>query len=172
MNNYTNITIFWIGRFLRHGGYGVATRELYKALKKLDINVVGIDSDNNLPIDDSGYEHFEFNGGGKEVLNIKAKDHLRKVLVIYHELPKEWHKIKCHGSVHFIGYTVTETEQIPYGWTEPMLNADRVWTATNFNKEIFEAAGIPRGITEVIPHALDTAQYKSKKAYSTHEKCK
>ena len=38
---------------------------------------------------------------GKEVLNIKAKDHLRKVLVIYHELPKEWHKIKCHGSVHF-----------------------------------------------------------------------
>ena len=56
MNNYTNITIFWIGRFLRHGGYGVATRELYKALKKLDINVVGIDSDNNLPIDDSGYD--------------------------------------------------------------------------------------------------------------------
>ena len=163
MNNYSNISIFWIGRFLRHGGYSVATRELFKALKKLDVNVVGIDADNNLPIDDSGYEYFEFRGGGKEILTIKAKDHLRKVLVIFHELPTEWNRIKCQGSVHFIGYTVTETEQIPFRWTEQMLNADRVWTATKFNKEIFEAAGIPTGIIEVIPHAIDTTQYKAKK---------
>ena len=71
-NPFPDLTIIWLGRFLRSGGYGVATRGLFRSLKEASLNVVGIDTDTNKPIDDSAYPELEISGGGDDILNITA----------------------------------------------------------------------------------------------------
>lgn len=161
-NPFPDLTIIWLGRFLRSGGYGVATRGLFRSLKEASLNVVGIDTDTNKPIDDSAYPELEISGGGDDILNITATSKNQRILVVYHELPPHWKRLKTEGNVHSVGYVVTETEQIPFGWTEDLLGVDNLWVATEFNRNILKDAGVPASMLTVIPHAIDTDFFKPK----------
>lgn len=150
-----DLTIVWIGRFLRSGGYGAATRGIYRALRESSIHTFGIDIDTLQPIDDSAFPHFTVTTD-KAALRLRATQPSRRVIVIVHELPPLWNTVQVSGRARLAGYTVTETEQIPFGWTVPMLGVDEIFVATDFNKKILASAGLPASMISVLPHAVDT----------------
>lgn len=154
------LSFIWVGRFLRSGGYGVATRSMYRALRESGIHILGIDVDTNTPIDDSAYPHFVVSGGGNKQLVIESTEKDRSCVIVYHETPLEWHRLEASGKCHVAGYTVTETEQIPFSWTREMLAMDQLWVASNFNKKIFCSNGVPKEMISVIPHSIDSAIFK------------
>lgn len=146
--------IVWIGRFLHKGGYGMVTRNAFTALKDANCPVVGIDAQTCRPIDDSHHDRvdIEVNENG---LELRAKREGDRVVIIFNEVPPEWGRLNVAGFAHKAGYMFTETEQIPFAWKDHMLSMDRVWTATEFNKELFVEQGVPENAINVVPCVMD-----------------
>ena len=153
-------TIIWIGRFLHKGGYGVATRGIYRALKESGLNVIGIDVQTGKPIDDAGHAYFATQIERDGTLTLRARDRHRKVVCIFHEIPQQWSRLSVGGYIHLVGYAVTETEQLPLNWAAEMLSVDRLFTATEWNKDILARAGIPSSMLEVLPHVADAKLFQ------------
>jgi len=148
-------TIIWIGRFLHKGGYGVASRGIYRALKESGLNVIGIDVQTGKPVDDAGYAYFTTRIESDGTLILRALDKHRRVVCIFQETPPQWSRLSVNGNVHLIGYTLTETEQIPFNWASEMTAVDRLFIPAEWNKDILVRAGIPSSMIEVVPLVAD-----------------
>lgn len=157
-NESSEVVIVWVGRFIHNSGYGSATRSIYQALKENGINIVGVDSFTGQPIDDAGERYFDIdkNDDGFE---LKAKSPDIRIVCVTHELPTEWNRVEVSGRAHSIGYTVSETAEIPFGWSYEMLAQDQIWIATDFNKQVLVKEGIPESMITTIPHALNAEAY-------------
>jgi glycosyltransferase involved in cell wall biosynthesis len=70
--------------------------------------------------------------------------------------------LDIEGRVRRIGFHVFETESYPIKWFEHAIEMDEIWTASTFNKQTFEAAGIPGFMIGVVPHCLDVDLYGGK----------
>ena len=148
-------TIIWIGRFLHSGGYGVATRGTYRALKESGLNVIGIDVQTGRPIDDAGHAYFATQIERDGTLSLRARDKHRKVICIFQETPPQWSRLWVSGRVHLVGYTLTETEQLPFNWAAEMTSVDRLFVAAEWNKDVLARAGLPSSMIEVLPLVAD-----------------
>ena len=160
--NLADTIFIWIGRFGHRGGYGTATRTIYRALKEANLAVIGVDSQTCSPIDDSGHLLVDVEKANGSLI-IKAKSRHQRIVAIFHEIPPHWGRLTASGKTHFVGYTVTETEQIPFGWIEHMLAVDSIWTATHFNRDIFANARVPRSMLNILPHAVDVEFFRPRK---------
>lgn len=156
-----DITVVCIGRFLHKGGYGVATRAFYRALKDANLTVVGIDAQTGAPISDA-------DGKGLEVsrvdgqLKLKARSADEKLLVVFFDTPPQWARLSVKGKAHVVGYTMTETEQVPFDWSYELLSVDQVWTPTSFNRRVFADFGVPPSMVTVMPIAVDMQLFQPK----------
>ena len=148
-------TIVWIGRFLHKGGYGVATRGIYRALKESGLNVIGVDVQTGKPIDDAGHAYFTTQTRHDGTLIIRARDRHRRVVCIFQETPPQWSRLWIDGHVHLVGYTLTETEQIPFDWAAEMTAVDRLFVAAEWNRDVLARAGLPSSMIEVLPLVAD-----------------
>lgn len=161
-----NVTVIWIGRFLHKGGYGVATRAIFSALKESGIDVLGIDSSTGKPIEDLVDPNISIDIDPAGELCVTANEKGHKFVVIVHETPLSWGRYEVSGKTHLAGYTVTESEQIPFGWRPNMHSVDRLFTATEFNANVFAAADIPASMIHVLPHVADSNTYTPRKKIS------
>lgn len=157
-------TIIWIGRFLYKGGYGVAARGTYRALKEAGLSVIGIDVQTGKPVDDAGHAYFTTQIGHDGTLFLRARDKHRKVVCIFQETPPQWSRLWVGGRVHVVGYTLTETEQIPFNWAAEMLAADRLFVASEWNKGVLERAGLPSSMIDVVPLVADAKLFAPRDA--------
>lgn len=148
-------TIIWIGRFLHRGGYGVATRGTYRALKESGLNVIGIDVQTGRPVDDAGHAYFATQIGPDGTLSLRARDKHRKIVCIFQETPPQWSRLWVSGRVHVVGYALTETEQIPFNWAAEMTSVDTLFVAAECNRDILVRAGLPSSMIEVLPLVAD-----------------
>lgn len=157
-------TVIWIGRFLHKGGYGVATRGIYRALKESQLSVIGIDAQTGTPVDDAGHAYFTTQIGRDGTLILRARDRHRKVVCIFQETPPQWSRLQVSGRVHLVGYTLTETEQIPFNWAAEMTSVDRLFVATEWNKDTLARAGLPFSMMEVLPLVADAKLFAPRDA--------
>ena len=154
-----DVTVVCIGRFLHKGGYGVATRAFYRALKEANLTVVGIDAQTGVPIRDSDVKGLEIGRDGGR-LTLKARSSDEKLLVVFFDTPPQWARLTIAGKAHVVGYTMSETEQVPYDWSYEMLSVDQIWTPTSFNRAVFADFGMPASMVTVLPIAVDLNQFE------------
>lgn len=60
---------------------------------------------------------------------------------------------------HEVGYTVFETSKIPTEWIPHMNKCQRIWTASEFCKNMFIESGVEVPV-DVFPHPIDLTVYK------------
>lgn len=155
-----NTRIILLGRFSHPGGYGVATRALFKGLRARQLPVIGLDSTTASPIEDRYCEDFEIlREAGQSTF--KAKGAHTRLVTIALENPEKWSGIRVSGKVHLAGYTLTETEQVPFGWKQEMLSVDRLLIPTHFNMQALAKSGLPQDLMHVLPLATDTDLFVS-----------
>ena len=76
-----------------------------------------------------------------------------------------------------IGRTMFETDRLPDGWAQRLTQMDEIWVPTNFHRLVFEKAGVPPSLLQIIPEAVDTrlfdaAQYAPLEAMSAESRFK
>ncbi|MEM9084364.1 MAG: hypothetical protein AAGB23_00405 [Pseudomonadota bacterium] len=123
----------WIGRFAGNNGYATVTRSMFSLVHK-NFDCVGIDINTR--------EVFGKRIPGLEI--IQQKDNLQVlfpqdylVTTIVHETLDNWKSLEIDGKTCVNGYTVAETAMLHFDWQKNITLADRIWTASEFNREIF-----------------------------------
>jgi len=149
MSEKTGLLV-WVGRFKGNNGYATVTKNMFNMLKERDFNVLGVDI-NSLDV---------FGKKPKNVELIKHKDNVefrvdtdQIVNVVIHDCPDRWSSVEAVGRVCVHGYTVAETNSLPLEWQDNLTSVHRLWTASNFNKDIY-SEHTPYPI-EIVHHPVD-----------------
>jgi tetratricopeptide (TPR) repeat protein len=156
----SKVIVLWIGRFTGVSGYGFVAKTYVDALRINDVSVVTIDI--NLlqvvgpPISSS--LHIEKNS---DCLEIKSNDPNVSFIVVFNDTPEKLHRIKASGRTRLVCSTMFETESIPFNWYDPLLNVDEIWVPSDFNKETFSSAGIPKFMINSFPLCINSSLYSS-----------
>jgi glycosyltransferase involved in cell wall biosynthesis len=61
------------------------------------------------------------------------------------------------GATYVIGRTMFETDSLPAAWVDACSLVDEVWVPSAFNKETFQAAGVPLEKIRIVHAPVDTA---------------
>lgn len=127
------VAICWVGRFGGNNGYATVTRAMFSLVSQ-KFDCVGIDINTR--------EIFGKRIPGLEV--IEQKDNVQVVFPqdytvtsVIHETLDNWKSLEFDGKTCVTGYTVAETAMLPLDWQRNITTANRVWTASEFNREIF-----------------------------------
>lgn len=126
--------ICWIGRFAGNNGYATVTRAMFNLISS-NYECVGIDINTR--------DIFGQRIPGLEVID--QKDNIQvifpqdyTVTSVVHETLDNWKSLEFDGKTCVTGYTVAETALLPLDWQKNMTAANRLWTASEFNRKIFE----------------------------------
>ncbi len=149
------LVVIWIGRFSRLGGYGEATRNYFRALKETGLKVIAFDSDIMEIVGPSpGWFDIDIEKKKDEVI-ISTEDPNLFFVTIMNETPDKLKAVNTYGRNRFIGHIFFETNSLPVEWLETMLNCDEIWTASQFNKDVFSDAGIPGFMLKHFPLCIN-----------------
>lgn len=125
--------VCWVGRFGGSNGYATVTRSMFSLVGKR-FDSVGIDINTR--------EIFGTRVPGLEV--IQQRDNVQVIFPneylvtsIVHETFDNWKCLDFDGKTCVTGYTVAETSMLPLDWQKNITFANRIWTASEFNRDIF-----------------------------------
>lgn len=144
--------VVWVGRFAGSSGYASATRNAFQLLQKAGIPVIGVDINNLNVFGDIGDDVNVF----RHRDNIDIRCERRRTLhAILHDTPDRWSQIEADGLVSLTGYVVTEIENLPVDWQHNLNLPHRLWTASDFNRDIF--ARYTKVTIDKVYHFVDQA---------------
>ena len=141
--------VAWYGPTLHLGGYGNATRAYLRTLLRLGLPVraVSISGDHSALVDDGSID---------VVRALEHGDAGHRPIEIVHFDPGVCGTLGSLMPAARVCATVFETMSIPPSWVRPLLDVDAVWVPTEFHRETYARAGIPRDKIAVVPFAIDT----------------
>jgi len=152
--NYPNV--LWIGRMSFTGGYASITKNYLRAFSKVGIKYASVDSLSLKFIGAANANFWKWNNTRKVFTS--SED----LLVVVNEVPTDFDKVKVRGRVRLIGCTLFETHSIPVDWLNYLDLVDEIWVPTQFNRETFCQAGVPKEKLRVVPYCLDTDFFDNK----------
>lgn len=148
--------VLWIGRMSFTGGYASITKNYLRAFSKVGINYASVDSLSLKFMGAANTYFWKWNNTRK--IFSSSED----LLVVVNEVPTEFDKIKIRGRTRLIGCTLFETHSIPVDWLNYIDLVDEIWVPTQFNRETFYRAGVPKEKLRVVPYCLDTDFFDNK----------
>lgn len=149
--------ILWCGRFTNPDGYGTVSRNHLRGLELAGARIAALDTRTLRPVGAAWDDRLELRRGA--TLEVRALDPDDTVVVVWHERPDQYPRVRVHGRARLVGHSVFETEGLPHGWAPLMTAMDEIWVATDFNRRTFSAGGVPDFLLRNVPHSLDTRRY-------------
>jgi glycosyltransferase involved in cell wall biosynthesis len=146
--------VVWLGRQHQLSGYGFAARQHVAALRSIGADVVAIDSASGSLVG-SVPEGLVKVTQSRDRTTIKAVDPDRPIVTVVHDRPDFFTKVTASGRARLIGYSYWETSSLPPNWAGWQTSMDAVWTSSQFNADIFEEAGVPPWMIEIVGHPID-----------------
>jgi glycosyltransferase involved in cell wall biosynthesis len=92
-----------------------------------------------------------------ELLKHYRVDEARGVLLQH--VPAHDFNLAMHGRTR-VGRTMFETDSIPDGWSFYCEAMDEVWVPSQFNADVFAAAGVSPARLRVLPSGVNTTQFR------------
>ena len=90
---------------------------------------------------------------------LNKKDPSEPSVNLYHCIPPRYRRPA--GKARHLGFCVFETINPPAEWIPQMNNMDAIFTASQFNKSVFENHGVKRPIY-IVPHCFDEELFNKK----------
>jgi len=145
------IQLIWHGPVFGQSGYEVITRNILIALDKMGVQVALNDAYTwnlekvSLPVDvDSRL---------KRMLNTKI---LAGTPAIMHQKEQQAFLPGLVEGTKKYCYTLFETDKLPEPWKDGLLNMEKIFTFSNFNKEMWvKNSGIPEDKIVVLPYGVE-----------------
>ncbi len=150
--------ILWCGRFSRSGGYAAVSQNHLRGLIDTGATVAAFDllSKQLVGPDTGARLHLTAQGDGARIVTEDPGD---AIVVVYHERPDLYDRLRSEGRTRLIGHSVFETESLPPGWGRHLASMDEVWAATEFNRVSFARGGVPPFMIHKVPHSIDVDVY-------------
>ena len=147
-----SVAVKWMGCFLDPSGYAEANRNYVAALHS-----VGVDVSCQLVSFDK--TRTDYGKAGEICKSLIGKQNNAKIKVIF--LTPEHYPIYREKDKYNIGLFVLETDRLPDEWVKACNSSlDEIWTASEWNKEVFINSGIKRPVY-VFPHCFNPEEYKN-----------
>ena len=131
MTEEVDPSVLWCGRFSKSDGYGTVSKNHLRGLDLIGARFAALDLA-TLAFVGPGSGGLEISGG--QVRTIRTKDPDDRVVVVFHERPDHYSRIRVDGRARLIGHSVFETDGLPPHWAESMVSVDEIWAATDFNR--------------------------------------
>lgn len=138
--------------YLNHTGYSIAAQDYIMAIMRttgLDIRVNFLNKPDGLGVSQNRMQLFS---------GLQSKKNIPNQVNIFHSIP-HLYKRPLKSKLH-VGFAIYETITVPEAWSNSMNSMDRLLTASEFNKSVFEKSGVIRPIT-VVPHCFDNRLFNA-----------
>lgn len=130
-------------------GYSIAYQDYISAILKvqpdLDLRLEFVNKQINVGVSPNRLQFLQ---------SLQKKQLQDNRIDIYHTIPPLYKKTSNQS----IGFCVYETINPPQKWIDMMNNMDKVFTSTQFNKNVFESNGVKKPI-HVIQHCFDSSLF-------------
>ena len=139
--------------YLNYSGYSLSAQEYLLAILKVDpnydIKLNFLNKPDGLGVSPNRFQFFT---------GLQKKKNNPDQINLFHSIP-HLYKRPLKSKKH-VGFCVFETITLPAEWANYMNSMDCIMTATQFNKNIFEKAGVTRPI-HVVPHCFDPEMFNA-----------
>lgn len=138
------LKILWLGPCFNPTGISTAAREMVKALTKQGVKV---------QVNDPWHDTWEFNKGLEFLnnpMNVKDVD-----ATIFFDYPQYWRE----GRGKIIGHFIHEGTMLWPGWAEALNKADKLFVASQSNKNMFKWNGVLKE-NRIINYGVNPEIYK------------
>ena len=138
--------------YMNYTGYSIAAQEYILSMlyhqPDLNIRLLPLSNIAKGGVSENRYQMFQ-------ALRTRTPEE-KDTIHIYHSIPQLYRRPR--GSVKNIGVCLFETFNIPKEWVKNMNEMDSIITASEFNKNTFQAHGVEKPIY-VVPHCFDTHMF-------------
>jgi glycosyltransferase involved in cell wall biosynthesis len=136
--------------YLNQTGYGVAAQDYIRSILHADPGV-------DLRLSFVNPHILGVSANRRQLFQSLQKKEARKPFVtVYHTIPMLYRREEdCQKS---IGVALFETINVPAMWVQFMNRMDQILTASEFNRGVFQQAGVTKPV-EVVPHCFDPKMF-------------
>ena len=152
--------ILWCGRFSSFDGYGTVSRNHLRGLVDAGARVAAFDVQTLKLVGPQTTARVTLREL-KNRVEIESEDVDDRIVVVFHERPDLFDRVRIEGLTRLIGHSVFETESLPPQWVDKIVSMDEIWVASEFNRKSFMRAGVPAFMIKKLHHAIDTRAYRA-----------
>lgn len=144
--------VLYIGQIQDAAGYGETSRNYVAALAKHSDKI-------NLSVKSVSFERFKSDQSAySSIIAPLLNKPMNPDVQIIHLTPENF-SIHKKPNMKNIGYAVWETSKLPEHWVKQCNLMDEIWTACDWNVEVFKSSGVTVPVKKV-EHTIDPEQFK------------
>jgi glycosyltransferase involved in cell wall biosynthesis len=138
--------ILWQSPILNVSGYAEEQRHFLESIRSYPLRI-------EITPTDPPLQEEIYSSDLKKYLCALQRKQFKTPLIHYQAAPAHYFSLPM--APISIGRTMFETDSIPKSWVEILNEMTEIWVPSEFNRETFAAAGVPRSRLQIIPGTLD-----------------